>query len=137
MQDSEKDIDADGYRCVSYSFFMRQRVLSSDMLICAEKVNFFQQQSKKEICMLDLHQQHRYLLFLLFKYRKNVSLILSCSDIGMNFSNIRLFSFRKQTKLLFPTPRRLPCHPSNMYTACIYPIQWMQSYRPDGDSEGM
>lgn len=87
--------------------------------------------------MLDLHQQHRYLLFLLFKYRKNVSLILSCSDIGMNFSNIRLFSFRKQKKLLFPTPRRLPCHPSNMYTACIYPIQWMQSYRPDGDSEGM
>ena len=92
---------------------------------------------KKEICMLDLHQQHRYLLFLLFKYRKNVSLILSCSDIGTNLSNIRLFSFRKQTKLLFPTPRRLPCHPSNMHTACIYPIQWMQSYHPDGDSEEM
>lgn len=29
------------------AFSCRPRVLSSDMLICAEKVNIFQQQSKK------------------------------------------------------------------------------------------
>lgn len=75
--------------------------------------------------MPDLHQLHRYLHFFII------------SKTGKMFSLFALFSFRKQTKPLFPTPRRLPCHPSNMYTACIYPVRWMQSYRPDGDSEGM
>lgn len=75
--------------------------------------------------MPDLHQLHRYLRFFII------------SKTGKMLSLSALFSFREQTKLLFPTPRRLPCHPSNMYIACICPAQWKQSYHRGDDSEEM